>query len=154
MRKSLHAVAAIEAAKGTVVLLAGFGLLSLLHRDLHAVSCSIVTHLHLNPAKQHPRIFIDLLTSLDDRKLWFLAGMALLYATIRFFEAYGLWRGKTWAEWLALGGAGIYLPFEIYEIGIKVTVIHVAALFFNLLVMLLMAWVLLKKRKQVTSTEV
>ena len=148
LRKSLDIVAALEAAKGTIVLLAGFGLLGLLHRDLHALSSDIVAHLHLNPAKKYPRIFIDLFSSLNDQRMWMMAGFALLYSTIRFVEAYGLWKQKTWAEWLALVGGCIYLPLEVYEIWRKVTVVHVSALVVNLVIVLLMAKVLLQKRQQ------
>lgn len=148
LRKSLDVVAAIEAAKGSLVLLAGFGLLGLLHRDLHALSGEIVAHLHMDPARKYPHIFIDLMSSLNDHKLWLMAGMALLYSTIRFVEAYGLWKQKTWAEWLALVGGCIYLPAEIYEIARKITVIHVGALVVNLVVVLLMAKVLLQKRRK------
>ncbi|MCF7786614.1 MAG: DUF2127 domain-containing protein [Prosthecobacter sp.] len=147
LRKSLDVVAAIEAAKGVIVLLAGFGLLGLLHRDLHALGEELLAQMHLNPAREYPRIFIDLLSSLNDARLWSMAGMALLYSTIRLVEAYGLWKQKTWAEWLALAGGCIYLPFEIYEIYVKVTVVRVSALVFNLLIVLLMTRVLLQKRK-------
>ena len=151
LRKSLDIVAAIEAAKAIVVLLAGFGLLGLLHRDLHALGEELVAQLHLNPAKKYPHIFIDLMSSLNDTRLWSLAGMALLYSTIRFVEAYGLWKQKTWAEWLALAGGCIYLPFEVYEIYVKVTVVRVSALVFNLIIVLLMTRVLLQKRKNAQS---
>lgn len=147
LRKSLDIVAAIEAAKALVVLLCGFGLLGLLHRNLHALGEELVTTLHLNPAKKYPHIFIDLMSSLNDTRLWSLAGLALLYSTIRFVEAYGLWRQKTWAEWLALAGGCIYLPIEVYEIYAKVTVVRVSALVFNLLIVLLMTRVLLQKRR-------
>ncbi len=147
LRKSLDIVAAIEAAKGIVVLLAGFGLLSLLHRDLHALGEELVAQLHLNPARKYPRIFTDLMSSLNDTRLWSLAGMALLYSTIRLVEAYGLWKQKTWAEWLALAGGCIYLPIEVYEIYAKVTWVRVSALVFNLLIVLLMTRVLLQKRR-------
>lgn len=146
LRKSLDVVAAIEATKGLAVLLAGFGLLGLLHRDLHALSAEIVAQLHLNPARKFPRIFIDLMSSLNDTRLWSLAGLALLYSTIRMVEAYGLWRQKTWAEWLALVGGCIYLPIEVYEIFAKVTPVRITALVFNLVIVLLMARVLLQKR--------
>lgn len=148
LRKSLDVVAAIEAAKGIIVLLAGFGLLGLLHRDLHALSGDIVMHLHLNPARKYPHIFINLFSSLNDQRLWFLAGMALLYSTLRLVEAYGLWKQKTWAEWLALVSGCIYLPAEVYEIARKATVIHVSALVVNVVVVLLMAKVLLNKRQK------
>ncbi len=151
LRKSLDIVAAIEAAKGVIVLLAGFGLLGLLHRDLHALGEELVATLHLNAARKYPHIFIDLMSSLNDTRLWSLAGMALLYSTIRLVEAYGLWKQKTWAEWLALAGGCIYLPFEVYEIYAKVTVVRVSALVFNLLIVLLMTRVLLQKRKNALS---
>ncbi|OYW76865.1 MAG: hypothetical protein B7Z37_06955 [Verrucomicrobia bacterium 12-59-8] len=138
----------MEAAKGAVVLLAGFGLLGLLHRDLHALSGEIVAHLHLNPARKYPHIFIDLFSSLDDRRLWLMSGIALLYSSMRFVEAYGLWKQKTWAEWLALVGGCIYLPLEVYQIYTKVTLLHVSALAVNLVIVLLMAKVLLQKRQQ------
>ncbi len=147
LRKSLDIVAAIEAAKGVIVLLAGFGLLGLLHRDLHALGEELVAQLHLNPARKYPRIFTDLMSSLNDTRLWSLAGMALLYSTIRLVEAYGLWKQKTWAEWLALAGGCIYLPIEVYEIYAKVTWVRVSALVFNLLIVLLMTRVLLQKQK-------
>jgi uncharacterized membrane protein (DUF2068 family) len=147
LRKSLDVVAALEAAKGLIVLLAGFGLLGLLHRDLHVFSGELVAQMHLNPARKYPRIFIDLMSSLDDRRLWSLAGLALLYSTIRLVEAYGLWRQRTWAEWLALAGGCIYLPFEVYEIYVKFTAVRVTALVVNLVIVLLMAKVLLQKRK-------
>lgn len=147
LRKSLDVVAVIEAAKGVIVLLAGFGLLGLLHRDLHALGEELVAQMHMNPARKYPRIFIDLLSSLNDARLWSLAGMALLYSTIRLVEAYGLWKQKTWAEWLALAGGCIYLPLEVYEIYVKVTVVRVSTLVFNLLIVLLMTRVLLQKRK-------
>jgi len=148
LRKSLDVVAAIEAAKGTIVLLAGFGLLGLLHKDLHALSGDIVAHLHMDPARKYPHIFIDLMSSLNDRRLWLMSGMALLYSTIRFAEAYGLWKQKTWAEWLALVGGCIYLPFEVYEVFKKPSFIHVSALVVNLVIVLLMAKVLLQRRSR------
>lgn len=134
LRKSLGAVAAVEAAKGAIVLLVGFGLLGMMHEDLHAWGVKMVAHLHLNPAKKYPRIFLDALASLDDRRLWMMAGLALLYSIIRFAEAYGLWRGRTWAEWLALIGAGIYLPFEVYEICTARSWLALVAFIFNLLI--------------------
>jgi hypothetical protein len=47
-------VAAFEAAKGLLVLAAGFGLLSLLHKDVQVLAERFVDRLHLNPAKRYP----------------------------------------------------------------------------------------------------
>lgn len=40
---------------------------------------------------------------------------------MRFVEAYGLWRERRWANWLAAISEGIYLPVEIYELFARVT---------------------------------
>ena len=55
----IRVVALFEAAKGAVVVMAGLGLLALIHRDAQAVAEEIVRHLHLNPVKHLPHIFLD-----------------------------------------------------------------------------------------------
>jgi uncharacterized membrane protein (DUF2068 family) len=112
----LHIVALFEGAKGTLVLLAGFGLLTLIHRDLHHVAEELVSRFHMNPAHHYPKIFIDAATHVTDTRLWVLSASALLYATVRFVEAYGLWRRQPWAEWFAVLTGGMYIPIEIFEL--------------------------------------
>jgi uncharacterized membrane protein (DUF2068 family) len=114
--KTLRAIAIFEGAKGAVVLLAGFGLLLLVHRDLQEVAERFIEHSHLNPASRYPHIFIDLAARTNDARLWFLAMGALAYATVRFVEAYGLWFAKWWAEWFAAAAGAVYIPFEVYRI--------------------------------------
>ena len=61
----LRTIAAFEAAKGMLVLLAGFGTLALIHFDAQRWAGYIVAHLHLNLAKHEPKIFIDLANQLN-----------------------------------------------------------------------------------------
>jgi len=42
--------------------------------------------------------------------LWALALAAMLYAAVRFAEAYGLWHGRSWAEWFAILTGGYIFP--------------------------------------------
>jgi uncharacterized membrane protein (DUF2068 family) len=112
----VRGVAFIEATKGFVVLFAGFGLLSLVHHDLQTAAEVLIAHLHLNPAKHIARIFIEAASNFNDTRLRLLAVLALLYATIRLIEAYGLWFGQRWAKWLAVVSGGIYVPLEILEL--------------------------------------
>ena len=130
----LRIVAMFEAAKGAVVILAGLGLLALIHRDAQKVAESIVRHLHLNPAMHFPRIFLDAAAAMTNTRLWVLAMTAFLYAVIRFVEAYGLWRKQVWAEWFGILSGGLYLPVEIYQLAIKVTVVKVSILVVNIIV--------------------
>ena len=147
IQKSISTVAIIEAAKGALVLVAGFGLLELLHKDAHAISCELVSRLHLNPAQGYPRIFIDLSAGVTDGRLWFFAAMAVIYALLRFTEAYGLWKDRIWANWLALASGAIYLPLEIYDVVVKTSFIRVSALIANLVVVGIVAIRLKQKGK-------
>ena len=121
VQEGVRLVALFEAAKGALVLLAGFGLLAYIHKDLHEGAARLVRHFHLNPASRFPRIFIDLADHITDGQLWILAACALFYATLRFVEAYGLWRQLAWAEWFALLAGGVYLPLEVLDIARGVT---------------------------------
>lgn len=114
--KGLRVVAMFEALKGAVVLIAGFGLLSFLGRDAEDLAEQLVLRAHLNPAHHYPQIFIQAMASVTDSRLRFLAGLAALYSLVRFVEAYGLWRQRRWAEWLAAFSGGIYVPVELYEV--------------------------------------
>jgi uncharacterized membrane protein (DUF2068 family) len=140
--KGVRAIALIEATKGAVVLLAGFGLLALIHEDVQTLAEMLVGRLHLDAARKYPRIFIDAASHMTDARLWLLAGLAMLYACARAVEAYGLWRGRRWAEWFALVTALIYVPLEILAIIHRVTWIKVLALVVNSLVVGYMAYVL------------
>jgi uncharacterized membrane protein (DUF2068 family) len=94
----------------------GFGIMSLVHRDLEAIAEVVVSHLHLNPAHHYPSIFLRLAANTSDTRLWAYAAMAMAYAAIRLAEGYGLWRARRWAEWLAAVSGAIYLPVEVYEL--------------------------------------
>jgi uncharacterized membrane protein (DUF2068 family) len=113
------------------VLLAGFGLMRLVHRDAAHAAEALVDRLHLDAAKKYPRIFLDLAANATDLQLWGLAGLALAYALLRFAEAYGLWFQRRWAQWIAAVSGGIYVPVEIYELARSITWIKVAALLLN-----------------------
>jgi len=130
----LRTIASYEAAKGAIVLLAGLGLLGLIHRDVQEAGEELVRHFHLSPSSHYPRVFLELTTRVTDGWLWTLALGSLLYASLRFAEAYGLWRGKAWAEWLAAISGAIYVPFEVVELIKKVTALRMASLLVNLIV--------------------
>jgi uncharacterized membrane protein (DUF2068 family) len=112
----LRTVAVFEFAKGLIVLVAGLGLLSLIHRDAQAVAEDIVMRLHMNPAHFYPRIFIQFASNLTDARLWFMSLGALAYAGVRFIETFGLWHERAWAEWFAVISAGLYLPVELWHL--------------------------------------
>ena len=146
-------VAVFEAVKGGILLLAGFGVLSLLHRDLRALALSLVGALHMDPTHHFASVFIEAAAKTTDARLWAIAAFGFVYSAFRFIEGYGLWKSRSWAEWLALVSGGIYLPVEIFELTRKITWIRVTTLTANLAVVLLMTMVLLQNRQRDEAAE-
>jgi uncharacterized membrane protein (DUF2068 family) len=68
---------------------------------------------------------------------------AAAYASLRFIEAYGLWRMRGWARWLGLVSAGIYVPFELYYLVRQPSLTSVGVLSINLAVL----WLLWPNRR-------
>ena len=134
--RGLRMVAAVEATKGLLVLAVGAGLLSLIHRDVEAVAEHVVRALHMNPASHTPRVFLDLAEKLTSTRLQLLALGAAAYATLHLVEAYGLWRGRRWAEWLTVVAGGFYIPFELYELWIRATWLKAALLALNVVIVI------------------
>jgi uncharacterized membrane protein (DUF2068 family) len=143
----LRTVAVYEAVKGALVLVAGFGLLSLLQHDVQHFAEQLVAHLHLNPAKGYPRIFIDAMTKVTDTRLWLFAVFALVYAAVRWVEAIGLWLGKRWAEWFAVASGSIYVPAEVFEIMRRVTWTKIILLTINVCIVAYMIYVLWRLKR-------
>lgn len=135
-------VAVFEAVKGALVLISGVGALTLVHHNVRHVAEQLIAHLHLDAARHYPQIFLDAASRVNDAGLWMLALWAALYSAFRFLEAYGLWRSRRWAEWLAAISGSVYIPFELYEIARGVTVLRLITLSANVLIVALMIWAL------------
>jgi uncharacterized membrane protein (DUF2068 family) len=147
-RTALRAVASLELAKGLVVLLLGFGAVSLVHKDAWDVAEALLRFLHVNPDHHYAQVFLNLADNLTDKKLWAMAAGAMAYSIIRFVEAYGLWLERTWAEWFALISGALYVPFEAYEVVRRPTPIHVAVLLINLGIVFYMLYLRLSARAE------
>lgn len=115
-RTGVRFIAFLEAAKGLLVFLAGFAVLSFIDRDAQRIAEEFVRQFHLNPASPFPRIFVEAAAHSKNSTLWLLAGAAFAYAAMRLFEAFGLWYQRRWAEWLAVLSAVLYIPIELYAL--------------------------------------
>ena len=146
-RKTIRAIAFFEAFKGLVVLLAGLGLLSLLHRDLHDIAVRLVHHSHLNPASRYPQIFIDAVSHVQDSRLVLMAVGAACYSAVRLAEAYGLFYERAWAEWLAAGSGAIYVPIELLHFIGHPGWLNGLLFVLNVIVVMVMVQALLRRRR-------
>lgn len=138
-RKGLHLIAAFEAFKGILVLGAGFGVLRFIHHDLQKLGEHLVVSLKLHEHSSH--VFMKIILGLHDRDIVILACLAFAYSSLRFVEAYGLWRERTWAQWLAIISGGLYLPLEFYELYQHLTPLKALVTVFNILLLVYLIWI-------------
>jgi uncharacterized membrane protein (DUF2068 family) len=64
----------------------------------------------------------------------------LLYGLLEGVEAVGLWLTKRWAEYLTFVATAVLLPFEVYELVDKVSVLKIIGFLINLAVVVYLVW--------------
>ena len=146
--RGLRAIAIFEASKGIVVLAAGVGALRLLNGNAEIFARRIVHHLELDPAGRYTSMVLDVAAQMTNTQVWMVTAAAAAYCLVRLFEAYGLWRERAWAEWFAIVGAALYIPFEIKLLISRPNTVKALLLAANVLLVVYIAWILAKKRRK------
>lgn len=127
----LRLIALFRFLKAFFLILGGIGALNLMRPG---VMRHIATSLAAMPFVTRHEIVergIATATHLPARRFEELAIAAFLYAALFITEAIGLWLGKIWAEWLTIVATASFIPFEVYEIVRRFTVIRVAVVVAN-----------------------
>jgi uncharacterized membrane protein (DUF2068 family) len=147
-RRVLRAVAGFEFFKGSFVVLMGLCALALVHRDVWLYAESLLALLHISTDRRSAQMFLDFADRVTDARLWAAARIAFAYAALRFIEAYGLWKARTWAEWVALVSGALLLPLEIRELMRGVTAWRCFLFVANMAVVLYMLHVIRNNRRE------
>jgi len=143
----LRAVASIEIIKGIFVLLIGMSAILLVHKDAWVIAESILALLHISTDRHSAQVFLDFADNLTDARLWAAAQLAFTYSVLRFAEGYGLWKQRTWAEWLAFGSGMLLLPLEIRALLRGITFLRSAVFVVNIAIVLYMFFLLREGRR-------
>ena len=111
--RALRAIALFEAFKGAVALAALLGVIDLMHQDAVALAMSLIGRFGLDPEAHYPSMLLHYAHLLPDADMRSLVLLASAYIALRWAEAFGLWLGQSWGEYLGALSGGIYLPFEL-----------------------------------------
>jgi len=144
----LRAVATFEFTKGIFVLLIGLSALLLVHQDAWVIAQSLLALLHVSTDRHWAQIFLDFAANLTDTRLWAAAWLAFIYSALRFAEGYGLWKQRTWAEWIAFGSGTLLLPLEIRELMRGITLLRSLIFLVNIGIILYMFFLLRAGRRE------
>ena len=147
-RNLLRVVASFEFAKGLFVLLIGLTAVLLVHKDAWVIAESLLALFHVNTDRRWAQDFLDFADRLTDARLWAAAQFAFAYSVLRFAEAYGLWKQRTWAEWLAFVSGTLFLPLEIRGLMRGITVLRSTVFVANVGIVLYMLFLLQSGRKR------
>jgi uncharacterized membrane protein (DUF2068 family) len=147
-RRVLQTVATIEFVKGIFVALMGICALLLVHKDAWLYAESLLAVFHISTDRRIAQMFLDFADNVTDAKLWAAAWLAFAYSTLRFIEGYGLWRCRTWAEWVAAVSGTLLLPLEVRELFRRVTLLRCGVLIVNVAVVLYMVYVIMANRRE------
>ena len=145
-RRALRVIAVFEAVKGGLALCAALGLFSLLHHDLHHLASALISHVGLDPGGRYPTLLLHAVDVLKDANLRSLVAVAAAYVSVRLAEAWGLWHGRSWGEWLGALSGALYLPFELQHLLHRPGVINAAVLLLNAGVVAFLGWQLWRER--------
>lgn len=126
----------------------GICALALVHKDTWLIAETLLALLHISTDRPFALLFLDFADSITDARLWAAAEIAFGYAALRFTEAYGLWRERTWAEWVAFVSGTLLLPFEIRELMRGVTFLRGGLLVGNLAIVIYMLYVIRDNRRE------
>src|SRR5271166_6369110 len=143
----LRVVASFEFIKGVFVLLIGLSAILLVHKDAWWIAESLLARFHISTDRHSAQLFLDFADQITDARLWMAAQFAFSYAALRFAEAYGLWKQRTWAEWIAFVSGTLLLPLEIRGLLRGITVLRFGLFAANLVIVLYMLSVLRAGRR-------
>jgi len=146
-RRLLRLVASFEWMKGILVLLIGLSAVLLVHKNAWVIAESVLALLHISTDRHSAQVFLDFADRLTDARLWAAAWLAFSYSALRFAEGYGLWRQRTWAEWVAFGSGTLLLPLEIRGLLRGVTFLRSAVFVGNLAIVFYMLYLLRAGRR-------
>jgi uncharacterized membrane protein (DUF2068 family) len=120
--------------KAISLLIVGFGLLRLLHRDVAAVTQHWIEVLRVDPENRFIHRGLVRIFNVTPRQLRELSAGTFVYAAIFLTEGTGLLARKHWAEYMTLISTGLFIPLEVYEIHRHFTWLKVVVTLVNLLI--------------------
>ena len=123
-----------KALLGLLALLLAAGLLSLLNRDLEMFARELAVAVNLDTDKRFLKLLLLQLVDVKNSTLIGVSVVGFLYSILNFVEAFGLAMRYRWAEYLTVIATAMFIPFEVYELFVQLTLLRVTALVINVLI--------------------
>lgn len=131
----LLAIGIFKFIKAAALLTVGIAALSLAHHaGTYLRLQELGEHLRFGPDNRWIHRALGAISGLDTRKLDELGLGTFVYAAVFLVEGVGLVLRRHWAEYLTVVVTASFVPFEIYELVERATVLRVVGLLGNVLI--------------------
>jgi len=107
----------------------------------------VITHLGLDPQNQIIHSLISRVTGIDRTHLRALEVGTFFYSLLHLIEGIGLILERDWAGYLVVIATSSLVPFELYEIARKPTIVRFSLFLLNVGIVIYLISVLLKERR-------
>jgi uncharacterized membrane protein (DUF2068 family) len=132
----LISIGILKVIKATLLITLAIVALKLVHKDVGHEIGQWLVDFRLDPSNRLIRRLIRSLWNVDDHHLHLIATGSLIYAGLLSTEATGLLMQKRWGEYFTVLITGSFIPFEIYELAIGVTVVKSVVAVLNIAIVI------------------
>lgn len=136
----LRLVALFKLLKAALLIVAGIGILKLVHTDPAWQLHQWVARLGLDPGGRYINHMIERATNIPPHRIRELGAGTFIYAGLFLTEGIGLWMLKRWAEWFTVIATGSLIPIECYEIYLHPNLVKVVVLILNIAIVVYLAY--------------
>ena len=107
-----------------------------MHAEIATLFSRLIEALHLNADSRIIHALVLKVDALQPHSVLVVALVSLGYAGMLLLEGVGLWLERSWAAYLTVISTSLLLPFELYEVIDRMSILRVGVLLLNLVIVL------------------
>ena len=130
----IRLIAIFKLLKAAILVVAGVGILKLIHNDVATVLDHWVALLGLDPGNRYVDHALRKVANIPPNRIKDLGLGSFVYAALFLTEGIGLWLLKRWAEWFTVVITASLVPLEVWEIHHHPTIVKILVLMINIAV--------------------
>jgi uncharacterized membrane protein (DUF2068 family) len=144
----IRLIAAERVLRGVLLLAAGGYLLTHLGTDFGKLADRLARAVELDTHRPWVRHIIARLHRLHASTIVITGIAALGYGVLELVEGVGLWLDQLWAEYLTVIATSVLIPFEVYELIHKPSLLKAVGIAVNIAIVAYLVYALRKRLEQ------
>jgi uncharacterized membrane protein (DUF2068 family) len=130
-QKTIAVIGLFKLLKGLILVAAGIGAVSLLHKDVATTVTNWLDSLRVDPDNGLIHKLLSQVFAVTPKQLKEISAGTFFYAALLLTEGTGLLLRKRWAEYFTAITTALLIPLEIYQLVKRFTLMRVDVLVVN-----------------------